>query len=131
MTLNGNANARLTHFHIPPEWGSSFRVPEIAGVVYNGCVSNQPFGRMLAHSHIPVSGNEPFGWACFMTRDLVITNDGRPTEYFLHEMAHLITGQDHTPEWAAQVVALGGVVPTRYTEPAPSGSHYNRIGLHG
>ena len=117
----------MTLFTVPAEWHWP-GPPTVQGVVFNGCVSNQRWGTQLAHAHrAGVPGAEPWGWICFRSRDLLVYKDsGWPTNVAIHELAHLITGEDHTPAWMDEM-RRWGAEPEHAYEVVPPGSRFVRM----
>lgn len=105
---------------VPPiEWDFSQYMPyPLAGIVTGGCVGDRPhpWGLYWAHSHCRRKGNEPWGWICIRYPEWTTTADGRPTPLVLHELAHILTDEEHTVRWAETVVALGGIVEPEYSK---------------
>lgn len=117
--------ARLTRFDVPTEWRWP-GPPTVNGVVFNGCVSNQRWGTQLAHAHRHgVPGAEPWGFMCFKTRD-ILTLHGWPTNVAIHELAHLITGEDHTQRWAEEMRRWGAEPEAAYFV-VPPGTRFIRM----
>ena len=78
--------------------------PEVIGVFVGGCVSNSKCDDHRAHAHI--GSSDPYqGWICFMDphymgNELIC----------LHELAHILTLQWHTPLWRKTLLAIGGTL---------------------
>ena len=71
--------------------------PEVKGIAMGRCIST---GRVikiaLAHAHI--KGDRDEGWICFFGATKP-TRGNKPSIQMLHEYAHLLTGQGHSPAW--------------------------------
>lgn len=117
---------RTELFTVPAHWGWP-GPPTVNGVVYNGCVTGQvSWGHQLAHAHrTGVIGAEPWGFLCFKNRDVLVWSDGNPTNVAIHELAHLISGEDHTAEWA-RVMRAWGAEPEAAYFVVPPGSRFTR-----
>lgn len=100
---------------VPPSvWGWDRYRPDLVGIATGGCVANRSWGNQWAHAHCRRKGNEPFGWICIRFEKWTTTPDGRPTPLLLHELAHIITDEEHNQAWADKLTELGGKVDPGY-----------------
>jgi len=86
------------------KWPTRLRHPVVKGVCLFQCIDGDvSLKGQGAHAHLS-SARLP-GWICFRYRYLL-----EEKHYFthLHELAHLLTDQAHTPEWRETLSKLGG-----------------------
>jgi hypothetical protein len=78
--------------------------PKVKGLFIGGCVARGVGSSFRAKAHAHYTGRY-FGWICVRRADRV---DDR--ELMLHELAHILTEQGHTPAWRTRVLELGGTL---------------------
>lgn len=93
------------------EWPEVLDHPRVRGVCLRGCVqtgtramfyAKKGAAKTMAHAHIT---GEYEGWIC-VRNQIVLRN----RLLLLHELAHVITRQIHTTEWAYTLLQIGGTV---------------------
>lgn len=89
-------------------------MPHFAGLYIGGCVSAHGFGDTFAHSHVRRKGLEPWGWVCFRFPGYITDATGEPSWILKHELAHIMTDEEHTVAWGAALEAMGGFVHEYY-----------------
>jgi hypothetical protein len=105
----------LKLFVPPPSWNFAQYMPDpLVGIATGGCVGSHPWGKYWAHSHCRRKGNEPFGWICVRYPEWTTMANGAPTPLVLHELAHIITDEEHTVRWGQVLESLGGRVDPSY-----------------
>jgi len=78
--------------------------PKLRGIYVGGCVERGQGSSFRAKAHAHFKG-QSFGWICIRKASRI--ND---TDLMIHELAHILTEQGHTPTWRARVVELGGTL---------------------
>jgi len=78
--------------------------PKMRGLFTGGCVERGVGSSFRAKAHAHMSGHH-FGWIC-------VRKPGRieDRELMLHELAHILTEQGHTPAWRERLQELGGTL---------------------
>lgn len=78
--------------------------PEVCGVFVGGCVERGEGSRFRAKAHSHTTGDHA-GWICFLSAKRLLCR-----ELFLHEIAHVLTGEGHTDKWRERLLQIGGTL---------------------
>lgn len=78
--------------------------PELRGIFVGGCVERGHGSRFRAKAHAHTHGPRR-GWICFLSTKWLHVR-----ELWLHELAHIVTRDGHTPRWRAFLLQIGGTL---------------------
>lgn len=86
------------------QWPPLLKHPKVRGIFVGGCIDRGLGYRFhhMAHAHL-VGPHE--GWICFRS-----TRHMDRLELQMHELAHVVTREQHTRTWREYLLAIGGTL---------------------